>query len=80
MLGFVGDRFAKLSATAFSIAFTIALTGNIIVNYIVGQISKTSGIGNLVTVIAIEYAALVITGLFIFRKRRTASVQQSGTN
>lgn len=80
MLGFVGDRFAKLSATAFSIAFTIALTGNVIVNYIVGQISKTSGIGNLITVIAVEYAALVITGLFIFRKRKTASLTPSGTN
>ena len=80
MLGFVGDRFAKLSATAFSIAFTIALTGNVIVNYLVGQISKTSGIGNLITVIAVEYVALVITGLFIFRKRKTAPLPQSGTN
>jgi|WetSurMetagenome_2_1015567.scaffolds.fasta_scaffold00539_9 MFS transporter, FHS family, glucose/mannose:H+ symporter len=70
MLGFVGDRFTKLSATAFSIAFAIALTGNMLVNYLMGQISKTSGIGNLTTVMLVEFAALAIIGSYILRKRK----------
>lgn len=70
MLGFVGDRFEKLSATAFSIAFAIGLTGNILVNYIMGQIAKSAGISNLILVTAIEFVALVSIGLLVFRKRR----------
>jgi len=71
MLGFVGERFSKLSATAFSIAFAIALTGNILVNYLMGQISKASGIGHLTTVMIIESVVLVMIGLLVFSKRKS---------
>ncbi|HNX66836.1 MAG TPA: MFS transporter [Bacteroidales bacterium] len=80
MLGFVGERFSKLSATAFSIAFAVALTGNILVNYLMGQISKASGIGHLTTVIIIEFVALVMIGLLVFRKRKRHPEGSPGIN
>ncbi len=40
ILGLVGDRFSKWSGTAFGIALTIALTGNMIINYLVGVFSN----------------------------------------
>ncbi len=44
ILGYVGELYSELSGTAFSIAFVIALTGNTIINYLVGIISNTVGI------------------------------------
>jgi MFS transporter, FHS family, glucose/mannose:H+ symporter len=73
MLGFVGERFSKLSATAFSIAFAIGLTGNVLANYLMGQISETSGIGHFTTVLMVEMVALVTIGLFVFRMRKRSS-------
>lgn len=50
MLSYVGERFRELSGTAFSIAFSIALIGNIILNYTMGWVAQNSSIRNLVTV------------------------------
>ncbi len=36
ILGYVGDFFAELSGTAFSIVLVIALIGNMIINYLIG--------------------------------------------
>ncbi|MFP4547813.1 MAG: MFS transporter [Fidelibacterota bacterium] len=44
ILGYVGELYSELSGTAFSIAFVIALTGNTVINYLVGIISNTIGI------------------------------------
>ena len=57
VLGIVGDRYAKWSGTAFGIALTIALLGNISINYLTGLITESTSIG--------AYAWMVmITGLF----------------
>ena len=40
----VGDKFAALSGTAFSIIFVIALIGNMIINYGMGIVSFKYGI------------------------------------
>lgn len=40
ILGIIGDKFARRSGTAFGVALTIALTGNIIINYGFGIIGK----------------------------------------
>jgi nicotinamide riboside transporter PnuC len=41
ILGIIGDKFASRSGTAFGVALTIALTGNIIINYGFGIVGKT---------------------------------------
>lgn len=44
ILGFVGEIYAKLSGTAFSIVLVIALSGNVIINYSMGIISASFSI------------------------------------
>lgn len=56
VLGILGDLFAKWSGTAFGIALTIALIGNMIINYLVGIFTSIYGMG------AYRYI-LIITGL-----------------
>lgn len=43
ILGYIGQLYARLSGTAFSIAFVIALTGNALINYVFGFISNAYG-------------------------------------
>jgi MFS family permease len=40
ILGYVGQLYASLSGTAFSIALVIALLGNTILNYLFGWIAR----------------------------------------
>jgi MFS transporter, FHS family, glucose/mannose:H+ symporter len=47
ILGAVGEIFANLSGTAFSIALVIALIGNMLLNYSMGVIAHNFGINNL---------------------------------
>ena len=67
MLGILGERFAQRSATAFSIALVIGLTGNMLVNYLMGIIADRYGIHHVTTVIFIELVLMIILGSFIFR-------------
>jgi MFS family permease len=71
MLGFVGDRFKELSGTAFSIAFVIALAGNMIINYSMGIIAQHYGIKHLVTVGFIELIAMILLCIVILKKLKT---------
>jgi fucose permease len=71
MLGFVGDRFIKLSGTAFSIAFVIALTGNMLVNYLMGIIAQKYGIHHLMNITFVMLAAMITLGIIILKKRKT---------
>ncbi len=45
VLGYVGELYAEVTGTAFSIAITIALVGNTLLNYLVGSLSIPFGIG-----------------------------------
>lgn len=47
ILGLVAELFAQWSGTAFSIALVIALTGNMLINYFMGYLSESRGIGML---------------------------------
>ena len=67
MLGLAGERYEKQSGTAFSFVLTIALLGNMIINYIMGIISEHTGIGNLVLVISFETLIMILLGLMIFK-------------
>ncbi|MCK5699858.1 MAG: hypothetical protein KAI29_01835, partial [Cyclobacteriaceae bacterium] len=43
ILGIIGDRFTKYSGTAFGIVLTIALVGNMIVNFFIGIMTNIYG-------------------------------------
>ena len=68
ILGYVGDIYAKLSGTAFSIAFVIALAGNMLINYMMGVISQAFGIGQLSTALLLTLMVMIIL-LWVIRGR-----------
>jgi MFS family permease len=68
MLGFVGARYEKLSGTAFSFVFTIALLGNMLINYGLGVLSQKYGIGHLITVTFAETIIMIILAFIILKK------------
>ncbi len=65
LLGLVGERFAKLSATAFSFVFSIALIGNMLINYLMGIVVEKYGVAHLTTVAYIEIVAMTILFLLV---------------
>jgi fucose permease len=65
MLGIVGDRYSKLSGTAFSFVLVIALVGNMLVNYGMGIVAQHFGIQQVVNVALGELVAMIILSLFI---------------
>jgi fucose permease len=69
MLGLAGNRYRAQSGTAFSFIFTIALTGNMLVNYAMGVISKRYGIGQLTSVAFIELGCMLLFCILIFRSK-----------
>lgn len=71
MLGFVGERFAALSGTAFSFVFTIALVGNMLINYGMGLIAHRYGVQHLPTVSYVEILLMALLFFFIIRKLRS---------
>ena len=68
MLGVVGDKFAHLSGTAFSIVLTLALVGNMIVNFFMGVIAEKFGIAHLTTMALVLTAIMIL--LFTLLKRK----------
>jgi MFS transporter, FHS family, glucose/mannose:H+ symporter len=67
MLGLIGNKFADLSGTAFSIVLTIALVGNMIVNFLMGVIAEKFGIIHLPTM-AFSLTVIMITLFTLLRK------------
>lgn len=68
MLGIIGDSFAELSGTAFSIVLTIALLGNMIVNFLMGVIAQKYGILHLTTVAFVLTVVMIILFTLIKQK------------
>lgn len=74
MLGVVAGIFKNVSATAFSFAMVIALTGNIIINYLTGVFVDKFGVGVYLYVVLIEIIAMVIVfGLIRSSEKKTES-------
>jgi len=71
ILGIVGDAFAGLSGTAFSIVLVIALIGNTGLNYCVGIIAHQYGIEQLPLVVLASLCAMVV--LLAAAKRRISA-------
>lgn len=67
MLGLLGNQFESLSGTAFGIALTMALFGNMVTNYIMGFISQVFGIQQFTTVLYVLMAAMLYLSLKIFK-------------
>ena len=63
ILGYIGDKFAAWSGTAFSITLSIALFGNILINYITGYVTNSNGISVYPYILAVSG---VFTTIFIF--------------
>jgi len=68
MLGFVGSRYANLSATAFSFVLVIALLGNMLVNYLMGIIANVYSVRHLTTVVFAEIILMVLLSTVILKK------------
>ena len=58
MLGIVGSHFKQLSGTAFSFVFTVALIGNMLINYLMGVVVEEYGIHHLPTAAYVEIAGM----------------------
>ncbi len=67
VLGYIGQLYTNLSGTAFSIVITIGLIGNVIANYMVGQVSQDHGIEVLPYFMLIS--VLVVLCLLYFTKK-----------
>ena len=68
MLGLVGNHYAKISGTAFSLVLVVALTGNMLVNLLMGYVAHQFGIRHLLSVILIEFLLMILLSIFIFKK------------
>ncbi len=75
MLGFVGERFKELSGTAFSFVFTIALIGNMLINYLMGLVVHTYGVSHLTTVSYTIIIIMCILCFFIFKIIKNKSIK-----
>jgi len=72
MLGFVGNRYPNLSGTAFSLAFTIALLGNMLINFSMGLIVEKFGVKTLPAVQSVELIVMITLGLIVFKKLKSS--------
>jgi len=78
MLGLAGNRYAAQSGTAFSIIFTVALSGNMLVNYLMGVISKNYGIQHFITVAFAELMFMLIFCILVFRSQKNVNAEAEG--
>ena len=74
ILGYVGQLYAHLSGTAFSIVLVIALTGNILTNYFFGIISQRYGLWQFPQILSVLIICLLIF-LFLVRKKISSKVK-----
>jgi MFS family permease len=61
MLGYVAELFSKLSGTAFSVVLVMALIGNMLINYSMGVIAQTRGIGTWPYLLAICMLCMIVS-------------------
>lgn len=71
MLGLVGEMFKEISGTAFSFAMLIALTGNTIINYLIGVLTNTYGMRVYMYVVAA--VVLFMVSIYLVIRRLTLS-------
>ena len=74
MLGLVGNLYADVSGTAFSIVLTIALIGNMLVNFIMGIIVEAYGVAHLTTMTFVLLTAMFFIALMILNRTKLKHV------
>lgn len=72
ILGFVGDRYAALSGTAFSVVIVIALIGGMLLPYLTGVLGATYGLRGSFVIVPIALL-LLATSLGISRRHVSSS-------
>jgi fucose permease len=72
VLAFVGDRYAHLSGTAFSVVIVMALTGGMLLPYLTGVLGTTYGLRGSFVIVPVALVLLVT--LLGFARRRLAAV------
>jgi len=68
VLAYIGERYAAFTGTAFSIALVIALTGNMLLNGLVGILAQSHGIGLFPPILVVCLLAILL--LFGLAMRR----------
>ncbi len=68
MLGFAGNLYTEVSGTAFSIVLTIALVGNMLVNFLMGIIAENYGVQHLTSVAFSLLSVMFFLSLIILKK------------
>lgn len=71
ILGYVAELYADLSGTAFSVALVMALTGNTLINFTVGAVSQSYGIGKLPIILIISVIMMALLLSVSLRKTST---------
>lgn len=77
ILGFIGDRYAQLSGTAFSIEFVIALTGGMILPYLTGVIGGARGLRTSFLIVPVALVAQLLL-LAVVARRATPAIAPLG--
>jgi len=80
ILGLVAELFAQWSGTAFSIALVIALTGNMLINYLMGFLSELRGIGMLHYLQWVAILSMMSLLFLFFRNHKENIYSQSKNN
>ena len=70
VLGFIGTRFAALSGTAFSAAFTMALIGGMILPYLAGVLGERFGMRGSFLIVPAALLTLAVLLAILFRALR----------
>ena len=73
ILGYIGKLYTHLSGTAFSIVITIALIGNVIANFMMGQVSQYLGIEVLPYFIMIAILAALLL-IYLAKKKYSINI------
>ncbi|WP_425236509.1 MFS transporter [Ulvibacterium sp.] len=73
ILGYIGQLYTHLSGTAFSIVITIALIGNVLTNYLMGQVSQYHGTG-VFPYLILTSVLMVLILLYITNKKYNSKI------
>jgi len=73
VLGFIGDRYATLSGTAFSVAIAMALIGGMLLPYTAGVLGSNYGMRGSFAIVPVALIMLVIFVTILSRKLRSLS-------
>lgn len=72
VLGFIGDRYATLSGTAFSVAIAMALCGGMVLPYIAGLLGNRFGMRGSFALVPVALLLLAVFLTALMRKLRSS--------